>query len=1708
MDKLILNIPKLRDAVAESNVTVASTKEVGKTISTANRRLTAPGTWQGDSANAYKGKAVQFDKNFKVQENMVAKMKDAMRVVLLQAEGLNRQALGFAGTVGGSSSSGSRDMLTYDPNAKAGAINACNRAISQIDSQLDQVRKAENSLSGLYAFLVLAELALYRRKLNDRKNKLNKLRQAIEKYASSAEALVTAAARAYGGIDISDGALATLRSWFITLVEIADMLKGLNLSCCAYGGDPVNLATGNFVFEKEYLRVGGLFPLSFKMFYNAQEKRTGALGHGWVHNFGVDLKESDAAVTLRMEDGREEIFYKNENGTYTQYFNKYDSLRKNSKGFIYRNSGQISYHFNDNGSVVKIEDQNSNNAALTYEQGRLVRVDNNTGGSLLYEYSPEGALTRVSDHTGRSVALSYEGGRMCTVINEEGHERQYRYDEKGRIGGIVNPLGVQTLTNEYDSENRISKQAFPDGGAIQYEYCDGEKELSVTEQNGNKVTYGHDDRMRTTAVTWADGEERYAYNEQNQRTWQIDKNGNETHYGYDDRGNVSQVTNALGETMATEYNELNKPLSVSLCGTGRMTGEYDSRGNLLTIRDALDRTRKVSYNEKGQPVSVTQPDGSRIEISHDERGNIVRVVDGASVTRYEYDEISRVVATTDPNGNRTSYGYNRRDELVKVTNAEGKERTYEYNRAGKLTKAKDFDGGESLYEYNVMNKPTRYVDPDGRETRLEYDLMWNVTRQTGANGAQTQYEYDKLQRPVKATNALGHSVKYEYDPNGNRTCITDPQGGQTRIAYDALDRLSEVTEADGAKTSVTYNEMGQVTSVTDAMGNTRVSTYDAAGQKIEETDAMGNKTTYTYTPLGQLETATDPAGRVTTFDYLPGGLLYCVRYADGRWTGYGYDAAKNIVEKQDQSGYTLDYTYDTLNRIVRISSNQGQEKHYTYDTAGHVTSMTDANGNTTRYVYSAAGKCIQITDALGAIIKYDYDTMGELVQIKEFAGGAGIAGVDGELSEAQSINKSNSKLRMTTYHRNPLGQIEYTEDALGQRESYTYDSIGRICGKTDKDSYITQYAYGKNGQLEHIQYADGKTVHLSYDPLRRLIEIQDWLGSTSIETDPLGRAIKVRDHNGKEVEYRYGNAGERLETVYPGGKSAKYKYDGALRLRQLTDGENTVSYTYDKNSRLSGKQLPNGTRVDYVYNAMGMLTGMTHSDGEGVLDRYTYQYDIMSNKTGIDKFRRGLEADSGEFRYGYDALGRLSDVSKDGALLRAYSYDPFGNRSLMTEGNKQTAYTYNVLNQLIRVETPELTRDYKYDARGNVSGVLENGITKRTYEFGANNRLEKAIGADGRMSLYRYNGLKQRVGLNTSDGLDPPRDITYVLDLTKQYHNLLQTDDGGQIKSYLWDIDVVAESSSEGERFYLHDELGSPLRLTDAEGALADSYAYDEFGNDLTGNQGVAQPFGYTGYRYDSLAGTYFAQAREYDPGIGRFTAEDSMRDSVNYYSYCCNNPLTYVDNNGLWTSDVHYDETLGWALYIGVPDDIAMDIARYDVGTDSVDNGTSPWPAIGDQSYHFNRSPFPTIFDSRINHANANFVMAVGIWNAAQLDYDKAMLRLSNASGSTERQMADAQRLLESRQQDALKLLGEGLHALQDIEAHGQIDAGAGGVIGHALYGKTPDNPDYDWLGNSRTILVKSTNRDRINETERLTKAYLNEFLYQTGIEKTESEK
>lgn len=231
-------------------------------------------------------------------------------------------------------------------------------------------------------------------------------------------------------------------------------------------------------------------------------------------------------------------------------------------------------------------------------------------------------------------------------------------------------------------------------------------------------------------------------------------------------------------------------------------------------------------------------------------------------------------------------------------------------------------------------------------------------------------------------------------------------------------------------------------------------------------------------------------------------------------------------------------------------------------------------------------------------------------------------------------------------------------------------------------------------------------------------------------------------------------------------------------------------------------------RTQYQFNELGQLSELVHFKQDEVSDKYMYGYDVLGNKTSIEKMRTGLDVDHGAYTYAYDPLNRLTEVTRDGTPLRNYEYDNFGNRTSMVEHGVETHYIYNRLNQLISSTDG---KSYSYDQRGNLTQIMKNGSVINEYEFNPMNRLEKAINHESKLSnVYKYNGLNKRVGNQIGDlDLNPTKQIDDVLDLTRDYHNLLQRNGDGVTTSYTYDFGLLSADNNS----YLLDELGSPMRF-------------------------------------------------------------------------------------------------------------------------------------------------------------------------------------------------------------------------------------------------------------------------------------------------------
>ena len=648
-----------------------------------------------------------------------------------------------------------------------------------------------------------------------------------------------------------------------------------------------------------------------------------------------------------------------------------------------------------------------------------------------------------------------------------------------------------------------------------------------------------------------------------------------------------------------------------------------------------------------------------------------------------------------------------------------------------------------------------------------------------------------------------------------------------------------------------------------------------------------------------------------------------------------------------------------MNRVTKEFIAGALTASYTYDAAGNISSVTDGLGNQTRYIRTKGGDIAAVVDPLGNVTRYRYDKAHRLTNIVQ---GTGTEAEDinfellEDAEEVQKLNKKHNSIRITSYARDVLGRVTYVTDALGNVESYEYDRKGHIKAKTDMDGNRTKITRTHLGDISRITYGDGEDIEYSYNALGQLKSIKDSLGLTKIDRDILGRERSITDHKGRSISYKYDDAGSRTGVRYANGKNVRYIYND----RGLLTGIETVapkmepasvkattkvSLSYDSYGRIASKTV-GPAETAYTYDKCGHLASLVNKKNGTVLDSYEYSYDQAGNLVASSQKREGMPEATGNYEYGYDEIGRLNAVVKDGNPLRSYTYDAFGNRTILDEAGAKTEYLYNKANQLMRADTPQGTTIFEYDKRGNAIHKSTEGASKTvsvSYTYGANNRLIQAVkNADGESltARYAYNGLGMRVSRTTDAG-----SIDYVLDQTKMYNNLLesiQVDDLGSMESpsksedFTW---LGNELVMADETPILAGRLGTPER---GIGAYEHAFGYDEFGvpdianmSEETKIHGVTGelPLGFTGYMRDDISDTLFAQAREYMPEIGRFMGRDILKGraeqprSLNEYAYCHNDPVGFVDLNGM---DEEKVSTIDYttAMVRGGAENIGTDIA------------------------------------------------------------------------------------------------------------------------------------------------------------------------------------
>ena len=290
--------------------------------------------------------------------------------------------------------------------------------------------------------------------------------------------------------------------------------------------------------------------------------------------------------------------------------------------------------------------------------------------------------------------------------------------------------------------------------------------------------------------------------------------------------------------------------------------------------------------------------------------------------------------------------------------------------------------------------------------------------------------------------------------------------------------------------------------------------------------------------------------------------------------------------------------------------------------------------------------------------------------------------VSGQVTkETTKLTKNKDVVKNYTYDSNgnkSTFSVKAGEDTKLSL-SYEYDGSSRLISVKDSEgNRAVSYAYDTEGSLSERQAANGLKTTYGYDYQNRLTSMTNETGkgvvskysSTYLKNGQKAEEVStVMDKNGKNTK-----------------KTAAYTYDMLGRItRETKTGREDISYTYDANNNRKQMTIGNKTTA-YQYNKNDELlrTDTLHTDTEKN-DVVIYKNDKNGNQLATVN-RSEIPAEAKDTSY----------IDVDVTL---------GDNQL----NDNVVNHHNALNQL----TETLTKNYKvsftYDAEGLRTGKTVNG---------------------------------------------------------------------------------------------------------------------------------------------------------------------------------------------------------------------------------------------------------------------------------------------------------------------------------------------------------------------------------------------------------------
>jgi YD repeat-containing protein len=744
------------------------------------------------------------------------------------------------------------------------------------------------------------------------------------------------------------------------------------------------------------------------------------------------------------------------------------------------------------------------------------------------------------------------------------------------------------------------------------------------------------------------------------------------------------------------------------------------------------------------------------------------------------------------------------DVLTEVTLPDNRALNFRYNQHGEVAEVTLPTGGKIQYDYGYDaelpsgNSPVWQTNGEGITSDVKQVDRVITERRTYPDGVNLEGKWNYSYGP-QLVNGVNHPCTQVQARNSSNTLLLDqrhfflaaqqyteaPSSGNhdgtfyalwsTGVEWrletrDASGNVLNASEQDWTqRAAVSWATYTQEQPANDNRVNQKRQYLETGMMAKVETfyDQYNNPTEikeYDFDQTLKRRTVTTYVSTANGFNYQTNDAIHLLSLEETETT---YDGSNNQKARTvtEYDSYVNDGNRAALTGYVSVSQHDS-----TYGT----TKITRGNPTRTAQWLNTTGQSIYTYpryDIVGNVVSQKDE--GGTVSTVSFADDFGVGTNPGTPTQ----NPATPTYAFPTLFTSPPplpGAPVHTA-----RSQYDY-STGLLTGFRDRNNSITQTIYN--------------------DPFNRPTQVKSALGVSGVETH-------VATHYAPATVF--GITLARNDTLT--ASDLNTLDDGSIRSWTVTDGlgRTTESWerdpvsnvkvitVYDGLGRVKQTSDPfrpateSAVYTTTVYDLASRVTSITSPDNAAVVTSYSANTATITDQAG--KARKTVN----------DALGRLIEVREDPNGLNyqtVYTYDALDNLVKITQGTQQRFFMYDSLKRLIRARNPEQATHVSLNLSDPVTG---NGVWSYGYQYDVSGNLTQKTDARGVVSNLAYDAFDRNTTIDYSDTPAINPDVKWFYDGA--------TNGKGRFWHFYRGGDISVGSNVDHSATDSYDALGRPL---------------------------------------------------------------------------------------------------------------------------------------------------------------------------------------------------------------------------------------------------------------------------------------------------------